>query len=138
QEAARRLRRGGRGGRRRPRGRQGTVAVHAREADLHGHRARRGAREGREGGEAFGGEVLLRDRVAESGDRGRVGIHRGGGVMRGLFKYTGWFEGLSYLLLLGVAMPIKYVWGDPSWVSAVGMAHGLLFLAYIGLAFALY
>jgi integral membrane protein len=57
---------------------------------------------------------------------------------RSLFKYTGWLEGLSYILLLGVAMPIKYVWGDPSWVRVVGMAHGLLFVLYVGMAFVLY
>lgn len=58
--------------------------------------------------------------------------------MHRLFRTTGWLEGLSYILLLGVAMPLKYVWGDPSWVRVVGMAHGLLFIAYVGLAFALY
>lgn len=58
--------------------------------------------------------------------------------MRNLFRYTGWLEGGSYLLLLLIAMPLKYVWGDPSWVRVVGMAHGLLFIAYVGLAFVLY
>jgi integral membrane protein len=58
--------------------------------------------------------------------------------MRTLFRTTGWLEGLSYLVLLGVAMPLKYIWGDPSWVRVVGMAHGLLFVAYVGLAFVLY
>jgi integral membrane protein len=54
------------------------------------------------------------------------------------FRVCGWLEGASYLLLLLVAMPLKYVWGDPRMVSVVGMAHGLLFVAYIGLAFVLY
>lgn len=58
--------------------------------------------------------------------------------MRNAFRLTGLLEGLSYILLLGIAMPLKYVWGDPSWVRVVGMAHGLLFLAYVGLAFVLY
>jgi integral membrane protein len=58
--------------------------------------------------------------------------------MRSLFRYTGWLEGLSYILLLGVAMPLKYIWGDPSWVRVVGMAHGLLFVAYVGMALVLY
>lgn len=58
--------------------------------------------------------------------------------MRNLFRYTGWLEGLSYILLLGVAMPLKYVWGLPQFVSVIGMAHGLLFIAYVGLAFVLY
>jgi integral membrane protein len=54
--------------------------------------------------------------------------------LRTLFRFVGWLEALSYLLLLGVAMPLKYVWGDPSWVRVVGMAHGLLFLAYCAAA----
>jgi integral membrane protein len=58
--------------------------------------------------------------------------------MRGLFRYVGWLEGLSYILLLGVAMPMKYIWEDPSWVRVVGMAHGLLFIAYVALAFVVY
>ena len=59
-------------------------------------------------------------------------------MMRDLFRYSGWLEGGSYLLLLLVAMPLKYVWGEPGMVRVVGMAHGLLFLAYVGLAFAMY
>jgi integral membrane protein len=39
-------------------------------------------------------------------------------------------EGLSFLLLLFVAMPLKYVWGDPTWVRHVGMAHGVLFIVF--------
>jgi integral membrane protein len=58
--------------------------------------------------------------------------------LRALFRTTGWLEGLSYILLLGVAMPLKYVYGEPLMVRVVGMAHGLLFLAYLGLAFAMY
>jgi integral membrane protein len=37
-------------------------------------------------------------------------------------------EAVSYLLLLGVAMPLKYVWGEPLAVRLIGMAHGVLFL----------
>ena len=38
-------------------------------------------------------------------------------------------EGVSYLLLLLVAMPLKYLWGMPLAVKWVGWAHGLLFMA---------
>jgi integral membrane protein len=38
-------------------------------------------------------------------------------------------EGVSYLLLLLVAMPLKYVWGWPLAVKYVGWAHGVLFMA---------
>lgn len=37
-------------------------------------------------------------------------------------------EAVSYLLLLGVAMPLKYLAGQPRAVSIVGMIHGVLFL----------
>lgn len=43
----------------------------------------------------------------------------------------GFAEGLSYIVLLLIAMPLKY-WADmPSPVRIVGMAHGILFIAYI-------
>lgn len=38
-------------------------------------------------------------------------------------------EGVSYLLLLLVAMPLKYIWDLPWAVKYVGWAHGLLFIA---------
>jgi integral membrane protein len=37
-------------------------------------------------------------------------------------------EGVSYLLLLLVAMPLKYVWAMPMAVKWVGWAHGILFI----------
>ena len=48
-----------------------------------------------------------------------------------LFRGISLLEGLSLLALLFVAMPLKYVWGNPEYVRVVGMAHGLLFVAYI-------
>ena len=36
-------------------------------------------------------------------------------------------EGTSTLVLFGVAMPLKYVWGMPLAVRVVGLLHGLLF-----------
>lgn len=39
-------------------------------------------------------------------------------------------EGVSFLVLLGVAMPLKYVAGIPEVVSVVGAAHGVLFILY--------
>lgn len=52
-----------------------------------------------------------------------------------LFRITGWLEGLSFLLLLFVAMPIKYLAHDPFYVKMLGPAHGGLFLAYLVLAY---
>ena len=36
---------------------------------------------------------------------------------------------------LGIAMPLKYVWGLPQMVQFVGMTHGILFMLYVGGAF---
>ncbi len=54
--------------------------------------------------------------------------------MRKYFIWIGRLEGLSFLLLLGVAMPLKYFFGFPMANKVVGMAHGILFIAYVGLA----
>ncbi|WP_201554318.1 DUF3817 domain-containing protein [Psychrobacter sp. 72-O-c] len=43
----------------------------------------------------------------------------------------GYLEGTSFLLLLGIAMPLKYMMGIPEGVKYIGMAHGILFIAYI-------
>lgn len=47
------------------------------------------------------------------------------------FRCVAIAEGLSYLLLLGWAMPLKYVYGQPKAVQIVGAIHGGLFLLYI-------
>ena len=47
------------------------------------------------------------------------------------FRILGWLEGASFLLLLGVAMPLKYLAGLPHAVRVVGMAHGVLFVLFV-------
>ena len=47
-------------------------------------------------------------------------------------RVVGWLEGISYLVLLGIAMPLKYLAGIPEMVRVVGWAHGLLFVVFIG------
>ena len=49
----------------------------------------------------------------------------------GRLRVVGWWEGLSFLLLLLVAMPLKYFAGWPLGVRVVGIAHGGLFLLYL-------
>jgi integral membrane protein len=49
----------------------------------------------------------------------------------GRLRIIGFAEGLSFLILLGVAMPLKYFFGLPETVRVVGMAHGLLFVLYV-------
>ena len=49
----------------------------------------------------------------------------------GRLRIIGFAEGLSFLILLGIAMPLKYFFGLPETVRVVGMAHGLLFVLYV-------
>lgn len=58
---------------------------------------------------------------------------KGGGILR-LFKITSILEGWSYILLLFVGVPLKYLAGNAVVVKALGMPHGILFMAYILLA----
>lgn len=39
-------------------------------------------------------------------------------------------EGISYLVLLAIAMPLKYFFNFPQAVQVVGWAHGILFMLY--------
>ena len=48
-----------------------------------------------------------------------------------ILRVVGFIEGISYLVLLGICMPLKYVWDIPEPTRPVGMAHGILFVAYI-------
>ena len=51
-----------------------------------------------------------------------------------LFRIVALAEGISFLLLLGVAMPLKYLANMPAAVRIVGMLHGVLFVAFVILA----
>ena len=44
---------------------------------------------------------------------------------------TGYLEGISFLLLLGLAMPLRHYLQINEPVRYIGMAHGLLFIGYI-------
>lgn len=58
-------------------------------------------------------------------------------MMINAFRVISILEGLSYILLLFIAVPIKYLGHDESYVKMLGMPHGLLFVAYVLLAFLL-
>ena len=51
-------------------------------------------------------------------------------------RLIGIAEGFSFLILLLIAMPLKYWMGWPLAVRYVGWAHGLLFILYIVAVFA--
>lgn len=59
-----------------------------------------------------------------------VGMAKIENTVVGRLRVVGWLEGASYLLLLFVAMPLKYLAGQPQAVQVVGMAHGVLFIAF--------
>lgn len=48
----------------------------------------------------------------------------------GRLRVAGLAEGVSYLVLLGVAMPLKYIAGMPVAVKVVGWIHGGLFVLF--------
>jgi integral membrane protein len=59
-----------------------------------------------------------------------LGVPASAATPVGRFRIVAFWEGISYLLLLFIAMPLKYGFGADMAVRVVGMAHGVLFLAY--------
>jgi integral membrane protein len=49
----------------------------------------------------------------------------------GRLRIIAFTEGVSYLILLFIAMPLKYFFGQPTAVKNFGSVHGLLFVLYI-------
>jgi len=47
------------------------------------------------------------------------------------FLLIGKIEGYSYLLLLFIAMPLKYVFDMPQYIRPMGSIHGVLFVAFM-------
>ena len=52
-----------------------------------------------------------------------------------ILRWAALFEGSSLLLLLFVAMPLKYYAGVPEAVKIIGPIHGVLFLSFVVLLF---
>ena len=48
----------------------------------------------------------------------------------GRLRIAGFLEGISYLVLLCICMPLKYIGDIPEPTSFVGMAHGIIFIIY--------
>ena len=47
------------------------------------------------------------------------------------YRVAAWVTGIGLLVLVFVAMPLKYFFGEPRLVALVGMLHGFLYMAYI-------
>lgn len=50
-------------------------------------------------------------------------------------RAVGFLEGMSFLLLLFIAMPMKYLMDNPILVKYVGMGHGVLFIVFLVVLF---
>ena len=55
--------------------------------------------------------------------------------MKNTFRIISFLEGMSYILLLFIAVPLKYFGGDEQYVKLLGMPHGILFVSYVIFAF---
>ena len=51
--------------------------------------------------------------------------------MKNIFRFISFLEGISFLLLILLAVPIKYFEGNEFYVKLLGMPHGILFVLYI-------
>ncbi|PSL28155.1 DUF3817 domain-containing protein [Chitinophaga ginsengisoli] len=49
----------------------------------------------------------------------------------GRLRLVSYMEGISLLVLTGIAVPLKYWGGDPVLVRIIGPVHGILFLLFI-------
>lgn len=53
----------------------------------------------------------------------------------GRLRIMGIIEGYSFLLLIGIGMPLKYLAGIPEPNKIIGYSHGFLFIFYVALVF---
>jgi integral membrane protein len=49
----------------------------------------------------------------------------------GIFRIIGFLEGMSFILLMFIAMPLKYILNKPLAVEIIGMLHGVLFVLFV-------
>src|SRR5687767_7080413 len=49
----------------------------------------------------------------------------------GRLRVIAFLEGVSFLVLLGIAMPLKYYFDSPLAVKIIGMAHGVFFILFV-------
>lgn len=55
-------------------------------------------------------------------------------TQEGRFRMIAHLEGISFLLILFITMPLKYYYDMPGPNKVIGMAHGVLFVVYIFVA----
>ena len=47
------------------------------------------------------------------------------------YRVAAWVTGIGLLVLVFIAMPLKYLFDEPRPTAIVGMLHGFLYMAYI-------
>jgi integral membrane protein len=47
------------------------------------------------------------------------------------YRIAAWVTGVGLLVLVLIAMPMKYIFGQPQLVAVVGVTHGFLYMIYI-------
>ncbi len=47
------------------------------------------------------------------------------------FRFISFIEGVSFIVLLFIAMPLKYYFGYPIATKVIGSIHGILFIGFI-------
>ena len=52
-----------------------------------------------------------------------------------IFRLIALLEGLSFIFLVFLGMPLKYLYGNEILVKILGMPHGILFIVYVLTAF---
>ena len=52
-----------------------------------------------------------------------------------IFRLIAFLEGLSFIFLVFLGMPLKYLYGNEMLVKILGMPHGILFILYVLTAF---
>jgi integral membrane protein len=85
------------------------------------------------GERGLGGGARMSDVAARDAVRGAGVADKAAARSIERLRIAGKIEGVSYLLLLGVAMPLKYFAGLPLAVKITGWAHGLLFVVFVSL-----
>lgn len=53
--------------------------------------------------------------------------------LSGLFRWIAVLEGISYLVLVGIGMPLKYMYKNMEFIFFAGWIHGILFMAFCSL-----
>ena len=51
------------------------------------------------------------------------------------YRIMAWIVGVGLLVLVGVAMPLKYLGHNETVIGIVGPIHGFLYMAYVALTF---